>query len=111
MANWAEEAFAPIEAHYKREVFKSTWGNLAPIKNKQYKGYILFCVSVYQSGTHFIINSEFGELEDSPWFYDSMHEFIYSLKLQEGGVYRFNGCVKNYAFKGSVSTIVNPQPK
>lgn len=106
MSNYMEEAFAPIEAHYRNEVYKSTWGHLAAVKNKKYKGYILFTVSAFESGTIQLINYDFKDLDASPWMYDSVYDFIYSLKLDRGAVYKFDGTVRNYMFQGSISTVI-----
>ncbi len=97
------EAFAPWEAHYKSKVMESTWGHLAPKKNKIYNGYIVFCVSVY--GDIVPINNKFKGLPDSPWFYETLQDFVCENSKKKGVVYRFDGTFCNYKFSGMIREI------
>lgn len=97
------EAFAPVEAHYRAQVYKATWGHLAPRRHKAYSGHIVFAVGCFGSDplNPTVIACEIG-LDSSPWFFDALTDFVASLKGDEGGVYRWDGTFKNYEFKGSV---------
>ncbi|MEK6879452.1 MAG: hypothetical protein AABY22_07595 [Nanoarchaeota archaeon] len=97
--SWAD-IFAPIEAHNRQVVLQNTWGHLAPQKNTTYRGEILFCKSDYNSGTITLISSKM-DIDSSPWFYDSVHEFLYSFdKLECGQVYKINATWRNYKWWG-----------
>lgn len=96
---WAE-TFAPIEARDRERVLQNTWGHLAPKKNTTYRGEILFCKSEYNSGSITLVSSKMG-IDSSPWFYDSVHEFLYSFDgLEEGYVYKINATWRNYKWWG-----------
>lgn len=97
------EAFAPMDAHYRSQVIAATWGHLAPQKRKAYQGWILFAIPEYDSGNPCIIEAEFKGLGDSPWLYDAMWDF--ASKVEKVGVYRFDGTLQNYEFKGTVQRI------
>lgn len=98
---WAE-TFAPIQAKYRQDVFVNTRGHLAPQKNVSYKGKILFCVSGYGSTGTSLIDSQFDNLEDSPWLYDAIYEFIDNWNgLDNGCIYKINCTFRNYRFYGT----------
>lgn len=108
-AQTISDAFAPVEAKYRSEVMIATWGHLAPSKRKSYKGYIVFAVGCYDPLNPVVLECEFIGLQDSPWFFDALNDFIsadqsdicQNRKFLEGGVYRFDGTFKDYEFKGS----------
>lgn len=106
-----DDAFAPAEARYKSEVMAATWGHLAPRQRKTYRGYILFAIPAYDSGTPCIIEAEFKGLADSPWLYDAMWDFACSVERgDEGegaGVYRFDGTFRNYEFNGEIKRLLS----
>lgn len=90
-------AFAPIDAANREAISQNTWGHLAPNKNTTYKGYILFCKSEYNSGSITLISTKFDGLDSSPWFYDAIHDYLYSIKgLNEGAVYKLTATFRNY---------------
>ncbi len=105
-----EEAFAPAEAAYKIEIQKLTWGHLAPAKNKTYRGFILFANSAYDGPV--LLDSDFKGLKDSPWLYNAMIGFMCDyltgriVENKYGRVYRFDGALRNYEFKGTVALVV-----
>lgn len=107
-----DQAWAPITAHYRAEVFKATWGHLAPRKNKTYRGQVTFALGCYGSDelNPTVLECTI-EIDDSPWFFDAMIEFLESLKGEGGGVYRWDGTFKNYDFKGTVRRIPLPAGK
>jgi hypothetical protein len=99
--SWAE-TFAPIEARDRQRVLSDTWGYLAPEKNTTYKGQILFCKSEYKSGSISLISSKFDGLDSSPWFYDSIYEYLNSLDyLEYGEVYKIDATLRNYRWWGN----------
>jgi hypothetical protein len=107
------DAFAPWEASYKSELQKYTWGHLAAIKNKTYRGFILFADSAYDGPV--LLDSDFKGLDDSPWLYDAMIDFMRDcltgriVENKYGRVYRFDGTLRNYEFKGTVRLIVGAE--
>lgn len=101
------DAFAPVEARYKSLVMQHTWGHLAPRKNKTYRGYVVFALGCYDSGelNPTPLTCEFAGLGDSPWFYDSLMDFLQSLGGKAGDVFRFDGTFRNYEFQGTVAKL------
>ncbi len=97
------DVFLPEEIAYKARVMGMTWGHLAPKKNKKYPGYILFTISAY--GDIVPIRAEFKGLDDSPWFYEALQDFVYENAKEDGKVYRFDGTFRNYEFKGTVTKL------
>lgn len=98
------DAFAPAEASYRAAVLASTWGHLAPKKNRTYKGHVVFAIGCFDCGdlNPTALECEFGTLDSSPWLYDALSEFMRSLGGEVGGVYRWDGTFKNYEFTGEV---------
>ena len=103
------DAFAPAEAKYQEQVMQSTWGHLAPEKNKTYRGFIIFAIGYYDDLNPMPLNVRFKGLNDSPWFYEALTEFIGKpqwntsrKKFKSGGVYRFDGTFNNYKFRGRI---------
>ena len=102
--NYMDAAFAPVVLENYRIAHKNTWGHLAPEQNKTYRGYIVFTLTVYGDMT--IIDSDFGELPDSPWLFDAMNEFVFDDRsLPEGAVFRWEGTFRNYRFNGTQTVI------
>jgi hypothetical protein len=99
------DVFAPVEAHYRAQVLKATWGHLAPAKNKTYRGHAIFAFGCFGSDclNPTVLECEIG-LDSSPWFYDALIEFLGTFGGDDatGGVYRWDGTFRNYEFKGSV---------
>jgi hypothetical protein len=96
------DAFAPAEDKYKAEVMAETWGHLAPKMGKVYKGSIIFAYGEYGDITP--IKCEFADLDDSPWFFDDMVEFIWQkAKNKQGKVLKFVGIYKKLKNKGIFS--------
>lgn len=98
------DAFAPVTAQYRAEILKETWGHLAPRKNKAYPGHFVFAVGCFGSDdlNPTALTCEFNGLDDSPWFFDAIMDFMQSLEVDTGRVYRFDGSFRNYEFKGEV---------
>ncbi len=103
---WAE-TFAPIEARNRNIIYYQTWGHLAPVKNTSYKCKILFIVSAYNSGTKTVVDTCLGNsLQDSPWFYDSMIEYLDKFTL-DAGVYIIDGSFRNIRFYGNPKKVLS----
>lgn len=98
------EAFAPAESRYKAAVMADTWEHLAPKKNKTYSGFIVFAVGCFGDDplNPIALQCEFKGLGSSPWFFDTMSEFLSEQKTAEGCVYRFDGVFRNYEFVGKI---------
>ena len=90
------DAFAPATEDYKEKVMQHTWGHLAPSRGKIYTGEILFAFSEY--GDYVPIHAHFEGLDDSPWFFNDMLDFVSQVK--EPGIYKFKGNYVNHQFKG-----------
>ena len=72
-----------------------------------------------------IVFCEFGELEDSPWFFDAIQDFLRDgespdgydgfsymlgdLKNEHGCVYEWTGELKNYTFNGERRLLYDPK--
>jgi hypothetical protein len=107
--NYMEQAFEPVNRHYANQVAQQTWGHLAPKRRRYYRGTIIFCHGEY--GDRELIRVRFPKLDDSPWLFEGLHDFIQSRKTRPGNVYRFEGTYrfcKNGAhqFSGKVRRII-----
>lgn len=103
--SWAE-TFAPIDAANREKINQATWGHLAPVKNTSYKGQILFTSTAYNSGTIILIDSSFENLDDSPWLYDFIHEWLNKCQnIEHGAVYQLNCTFRNYRLYGNPKLI------
>ena len=100
------DAWAPVDRHYKEQIFRETWGHLAPKRNKSYPGTITFAVGCYGSNdlNPTILSSTF-DLQDSPWFFDAMDDFVRDNRGEAGNVYHFDGAFRNYKFQGKIRLV------
>lgn len=97
---------AQIEADGFNRVRHETFGHLAVEPgSKPFPGTFLFIHGAYGDMT--CVESDFPGVSDSPWFYESLHEYIWQ-KVKDGGpcsesgrVYRFTGTYR--MFKNGVS--------
>ena len=99
----------PIDAYAERkyqETMRDTWGHLAPKENQKYLGGFVFAVGCYGGLEPVVISCGFDGLDDSPWFYQSLYNYIFTLDMEAGKVYRFKGDFCNTVFDGQVSEIV-----
>jgi hypothetical protein len=103
------DAFAPAIARQRQEVLRETWGHLAPIRNKTYKGRIVWATGCLGSDdlNPVCLAFELGDLDSSPWFYDVLQDFMQDNPGDAGCVYEFIGTFRNYKFKGKIRLIVN----
>jgi hypothetical protein len=84
---------------------RETWGHLAPKHRKVYALDILFAHGDYGDIVPIRVNK--GELDDSPWFFDGMLEFLSSRPTSPGKLYKFAGTYTllnngNHRFSGRV---------
>lgn len=93
MSNYMEEAFAPALAKYKAQVMAETWGHLAPTSDRRYDGYMIFACGAY--GDIVLLQADFEDLPDSPWFYEDAQDFIAG-KTERGFLYRFVGTYEKF---------------
>jgi hypothetical protein len=61
-------------ARREAEVMQETWGHLAPNPNREYTGSVLFTHGAYGDLT--AISVDFDGLDDSPWFYEHLHDWF-----------------------------------
>lgn len=90
----------------KREIMQDTWGHLAPQTGQSYKGYMIWAYGGW--GDIVLLDAAFENLNNSPWLFEAMQEYIGEF-LDSEGVYRwegqyedcncFNGEVKRLDFK------------
>ncbi|MFA7519595.1 hypothetical protein [Shewanella sp.] len=99
------DALAPTVEAYKEKVMQHTWGHLAPKKAKSYHGEIVFVLSEY--GDYTPISTHFDGLDDSPWFFQDMLDFIADNAQEHGVIYRFSGEYRNHHFKGIVLKLLD----
>lgn len=113
-AQTISDVFAPVEALYREQVQRATWGHLAPEAGRTYRGTILFAIGEY--GDVVPVRVRFKGLPDSPWFFDAMIDFLIEQSrdgaLKDGHIYRFSGttCAANddfddIKFEGKVSRV------
>ncbi len=93
------DAFAPAEAAYREKVMQHTWGHLAPERAKSYPGKMVFALGEY--GDYVPIHVNFEGLDDSPWFFQDMMDFIVS-HTETPGIFRFEGKYVNHQFIGEI---------
>ena len=68
-----------VDAYGERkyqEVMQDTWGHLAPEPGTKYEGYLTFAHSDYSSQGSIIIEARFEGLDDSPWFFQDLNDYI-----------------------------------
>lgn len=101
-----EDAIAPWEMRQRDEQMSATWGHLHPEDQREYTGYLLFCLGDY--GNQTIIRSRFGGLDDSPWFFEDMNEFVSQQlsesKAESGSIWRWTGTYKRILTPGREMT-------
>jgi hypothetical protein len=91
--NYMDSAMAPAEATYKAKVMAHTWGHLAPTEDQRYRGYMIFTQGAY--GDLILISTKWRGLDDSPWLFDDMMEFVEKRARVAGAVYKFTGLIRS----------------
>ena len=99
------DAFRPIEEANRETVLENTWGDLAPEKNMTYPGKIVWGTSAYAAEGTCVMFCEFEGLDDSPWFYDVLQDFVCDHSKEDGCIYEFTGHFRNYKFVGKVRKV------
>ena len=102
-----QHVVAMIENDARERVMDETWGHLAPKKNRTYRGTMVIAVGCYGDDAlnPTVIQTDWGELDSSPWWFDAMQRYISDLGLEEGKVYKWQGTFRNYVFKGTTSEL------
>jgi hypothetical protein len=109
------DAFAVSDAFYAAQVQADTWGHLAP-KARAYPGVLTFARSEYNSGERVLLSARFEGLDDSPWLYDDLMDWLEDRDdLEEGAVYRWTGTYRKFKnggcrFSGKTTTLVAAPP-
>jgi len=104
------DAFAMIDAENKARVIGETWGHLAPVRTQSYEGKMIFANGSY--GDHVLLYSTWKGLDDSPWLFNDMTDFMCEKAKDLGeGVFQFDGFYRRDAdgeweFDGSISQSV-----
>lgn len=87
------------------KVMEETWGHLRAEQSRAYPGSIVFCHGQY--GDLVLISVDFPEVEDSPWFFDGLMDWLEAQPSEPGRVYRFTGRYRHtrddrHTFRGKV---------
>lgn len=107
-----KDIMAEIEFNNKAIAMNNAWGHLYPKAGKTYRGFFIFTYTAWSEMT--LIDSDFRDLEASPFLYYSMIDFIKNLSdknsIKEGNVYMFDGELKmfkngNSRFYGKIKKI------
>jgi hypothetical protein len=73
----------------KQGVMEETWGHLAPEPGRRYQGTMLFTDSAY--GDLVLIEARWEGLQDSPWLFEDMQDYIEVAETKPGRIYRWKG--------------------
>jgi hypothetical protein len=92
--------------------------HLAPEKNKNYRGHIVFAVGCCGNDdlNPTVMEMEFGALDGGPWFFDAVMKLIqcntrrvgfpdHKEIFAAGTVWRFDGSFRNYVFRGKFTRL------
>jgi hypothetical protein len=75
------------------QIMRDTWGHLGGRPDVKYRGTITFAEGVY-GGERIILNVDFGNASDGPWFYEGVHDWLFEQDTEPGYLYRFEGCYR-----------------
>lgn len=94
---------------YQEAVDQDTWGHLAPKKNTTYKGRLLVSNTDYGNIGHSIVQMEWDNLEDSPWIYDHVNEWLWENRdsMEDDGIYLIKATFRNYRMWGKIAKIMS----
>jgi hypothetical protein len=73
----------------------ATWGHLEQKPGTTTKGWFVFTCAAY-SGNYMLLDSDWGDLPDSPGLYDAMQNYMHR-HAERGVVTRLEGHVTRYA--------------
>lgn len=80
------------------EVMEDTWGHLRPDTTRTYTGWVLIASPYFAADSRTVVDLDFGDLADSPWFFDGLHAMIDRLDLaKEPGLWRWEGTYRHEA--------------
>ncbi len=99
-----------IDAYAERKEqqrIQDTWGHLAPKQGRSYKGYMIWAYGGW--GDIILLEAAFKNLDDSPWLFDAMQEYI-GENLSSEGIYKWEGCFEKvdegcYCFGGKIKRL------
>jgi hypothetical protein len=86
--------FGEYEARYRARVMHATWGHLEQKRGEIQTGYFVFTIAAY-GGSHEILASDWGDLDDSPGLYTVMMDYI-AKHGERGVVTRLEGHVRRF---------------
>lgn len=84
-----EKTFKPVEKANKDIVLSNTWGHLYSNDFKPHKGYLIYTLSAY--GNFEVIDSNFEGVEDNPWLFEDLNDYISCNTKIPGSIYIFQG--------------------
>jgi hypothetical protein len=87
-------AFVGADVRYRAHIMHATWGHLEAKRGEVQPGWFVFSIAAYE-GTHVILDSDWGELPDSPGLYTAMQDYI-SQHGERGVVTRLEGHVRRF---------------
>jgi len=94
-----------------QETQEATWGHLAPTENQTYLGYFTYATGCYGGCGYEITSSNFEGLDDSPWYYDALIDYVNQQDIESGMVYQFVGSFCNGVFEGIITIILDTNVK
>ena len=87
----------------KQQVMQSTFGHLAPKEGKTYKGTMIYVHGEF--GDIVLLAADFKKLNDSPWLYGAMADYL-SEHCEAEGIYKWTGQMTkendHYFFGGKI---------
>lgn len=97
-----------IYAMNKTIVMNATWGHLAPERNKTYRGKVIWALGCGYNHSDLnptVLLCDFGDLPDSPWFYDALIDFLQELVERGTGLWQWEGTFRNYSWCGKLTEL------
>lgn len=88
------DAFAGSDARFRAQVMHQTWGHLEQRRGELQAGWFVYSIAAY-SGHHVILDSDWGDLPDSPGLYDAMMDYMFR-HGERGVVTRLEGHVRRF---------------
>ena len=72
-------------------VMEDTWGHLRVRPRVRHHGQIVFAEGIYGGDGIVTLRCDFPTLNDGPWFYDALIDFLLEQETEPGQVYRWTG--------------------
>jgi hypothetical protein len=73
------------------QVMEATWGHLRPASGR-HDGHVVAARSEF-GGERVLLTADFGDVDDSPWLFESLTQLVDEADMPEGSVYRFDGAL------------------